>query len=61
MKKLASIIATMMLISLLPFTACQTNGGEIHTTLPIEGLQPSTGEEALDDIFPQPLTTDLIA
>ena len=54
MNKLAFIIAAIMLIGLLPFAACQSDGGENHTTLPIEGLPPATGEEAPDDIVPTP-------
>jgi hypothetical protein len=54
MNKPAFFIAAIMLIGLLPFAACQSDGGETHTTLPIEGLPPATGEEAPDDIVPTP-------
>lgn len=54
MSKLIFIITAIMLIGLLPFTACQTDSGKPHTYLPIEGLQPATGEEAPDDIVSTP-------
>jgi hypothetical protein len=54
MNKLPFIIATIVLIGLLPATGCQTDGGEAYTTLPIERLPPATGEEAPDDIVPTP-------
>jgi len=45
----------MMLIGLLPVTACQTDEGETHTPIPVKDMGILWAEqEAPDDIMPAP-------
>jgi len=55
MKKLALIISTVILIGLLPATACKTNGGESRTQIPVQDIGTLWVEqEAADDIMTVP-------
>jgi len=55
MNKLTFILAAMVLVGLLPATACQTNGGETHTPIPVKDMGILWSEqEAPDDIMPVP-------
>jgi hypothetical protein len=55
MKNLGFSIVAMMLIGLLSVTACQTNGSETHTPVPVKDMGVLWAEqEAPDDIMPAP-------
>ncbi len=55
MKKLAFVFVAIMLIGLLPVTACQTDETETHTPVPVKDIDILQGEgEAPDDIIPAP-------
>ncbi len=55
MKRLVYILAVIMLIGLLPVAACQTDGGETHTPIPVKDMGHLLAEEpAPDDILPAP-------
>ena len=53
MKKLTFILVATLLIGLMPATACQTDGSETHTPIPVKDMGHLLAEEpAPDDILP---------
>lgn len=55
MKKLAVILVAIILVHLLPVTACQTGENKTHTPIPVKDMGVLWAEqEAPDDIMPVP-------